>query len=170
MYALGFRNAFDMQFRDNGDLLTSDNGPTGMDKFMVVDAGGNYGWPNELGFHDNPEYINPLHVWTETVSPTGLHIYRGEQFPQQYQGQLFQVLFGYTYTEGPNVNGKRVQTVEINGEGQDTEVTFEDFAVWKFDDEFPNNPVDITEGPDGSLYVTDIFQNTIFRISYQGDS
>lgn len=170
VYALGFRNAFDMHFRDNGDLLTSDNGPTGMDKFMVVDAGGNYGWPNELGFHDNPEYINPLHVWTETVSPTGLHIYRGEQFPQQYQGQLFQVLFGYTYTEGPNVNGKRVQTVEINGEGQDTEVTFEDFAVWKFDDEFPNNPVDITEGPDGSLYVTDIFQNTIFRISYQGDS
>jgi len=167
VYALGFRNAFDMQFRENGDLLVSDNGPTGMDKFMVVEAGGNYGWPNELGFHSNPEYINPLHVWTETVSPTGMHIYRGDQFPPQYHGKLFHVLFGFTYSEGPNPNGKRVQMVNITGEGQNTEVSFEDFAVWKFDDGFPNNPVDITEGPDGSLFVTDIFQGKIFRISYR---
>ena len=167
VYALGFRNAFDLQFRDNGDLLVSDNGPTGMDKFMVVEAGGNYGWPNELGFHSNPEYINPIHVWTETVSPTGMHIYRGDQYPQQYRGKLFHVLFGFTYSEGPNPNGKRVQMVNISGEGQETEVSFEDFAVWEFNNGFPNNPVDVTEGPDGSLYITDIFQGKIFRISYQ---
>ena len=167
VYALGLRNAYDMQFRDNGDLLVSDNGPTGMDKFMVVEAGGNYGWPDELGFHNNPEYINPIHVWVETVAPTGLHKYRGSMFPSEYQGKVFQVLFGFTYSASPNPNGKRVQVVHTSGEGQDTEVTFEDFAVWQFDDGFPNNPVDITEGPDGSLYVTDIFQGKIFRISYQ---
>jgi glucose/arabinose dehydrogenase len=167
VYALGFRNAFDLLFRENGDLLASDNGPTGMDKFMVVEAGGNYGWPNELGFHNNPEYVNPIHVWRETVSPTGMHVYRGDQFPSEYQGKLFKVLFGLTYSEGPNTNGKRLQWVDIEGEGQGTEVTFNDFAVWQFNDGFPNNPVDVTEGPDGSLYVTDIFQGKIFRISYQ---
>lgn len=166
VYALGFRNAYDLIFRENGDLLSADNGPTGMDKFMVVEAGGNYGWPEKLGFHEDPEYINPIHVWTETVSPTGMHIYQGNQFPEEYHGKLFQVLFGFTYSEGPNPNGKRVQAVTLNGEGQSTEAVFEDFAVWDFDG-FPNNPVDVTEGPDGSLYVGDIFQGKIFRIRYQ---
>jgi len=166
-YAVGFRNAFDLHFRDNGDLLVSDNGPTGMDRFMVVESGGNYGWPEELGFHDNPEFINPVHVWTETVSPTGMLTYSGTQFPAEYRGKLFHVLFGYTYSEGPNVNGKRIQVVNLDGDGRETEAVFEDFAVWNFDDQSPNNPVDIAEGPDGSLYVGDIFQNKIFRIQYR---
>lgn len=165
-YALGFRNAFDMHFRENGDLIVSDNGPTGMDRFMVVEAGGNYGWPEQVGFHDDPRFINPLHVWTETVSPTGLLTYRGTQFPEEYRGKLFQVLFGYTYSEGPNANGKRVQVVNLEGSGQETEVVFDDFAVWNFDEQMPNNPVDIAEGPNGSLYVGDIFQNKIFKITY----
>lgn len=44
LYALGFRNAFDRKFRDNGDLLVSDNGPTGMDNLIIVEAGENYAW------------------------------------------------------------------------------------------------------------------------------
>jgi glucose/arabinose dehydrogenase len=167
IYALGFRNAYDMQFRENGDLLATDNGPSGMDRFLVIEAGGNYGWPDEEGFNENPDFTNPIHVWVNTTAPTGMHIYRGDQFPSEYHGQLFQVLFGFTASTTPNENGKRVQVVDISGEGQDIEVTFEDFAVWEFNDGFPNNPVDITEGPDGSLYVTDIFQGKIFRISYQ---
>jgi len=165
-YAVGFRNAFDMNFRSNGDLIVSDNGPTGMDRFMVVEAGGNYGWPEELGFHDNPEFVNPIHVWTETVSPTGMLTYKGTHFPDRYRGKLFHVLFGYTYSQGPNANGKRIQVVNMGGTGQETTAQFEDFAVWNFDEQSPNNPVDIAEGPDGSLYVGDIFQNKIFRISY----
>lgn len=166
VYAMGFRNAFDMVFLDNGDLLTADNGPTGMDRFIAVEEGGDHGWPAEIGYHENPDFINPVHVWTETVSPTGMHIYKGDQFPEMYRGKLFQVLFGYTYSEGPNANGKRIQVLELSGEGQDLSVDFDDFAVWEFDGEFPNNPVDLAEGPDGSLYVTDIFQGKIFKISY----
>lgn len=165
-YALGFRNAFDMHFRDNGDLIVSDNGPTGMDRFMVVEAGGNYGWPEEIGFHENPLFINPIHVWTETVSPTGMLTYNAQQFPDEYRGQLFHVLFGYTFSEGPNANGKRIQVVRLVGSGNNTSAEFEDFAVWNFNEESPNNPVDIAVGPDGSLYVGDIFQNKIFRIFY----
>lgn len=167
VYALGFRNSYDMYFRENGDLLANDNGPDGMDRFMVIEAGGNYGWPEEEGFNDNPEFTNPLQVWESTVAPTGMHFYKGDQFPSEYQNKLFQVLFGFTASTTPNANGKRVQIVNIEGEGQDTEVSFEDFAVWEFNDGFPNNPVDITEGPDGSLYIGDIFQNKIFRIRYE---
>lgn len=167
VYALGFRNAYDMQFLDDGTLLANDNGPDGMDRFFVIDAGANYGWPVEQGFNDNPDFTNPIFVWENTVSPTGMHLYKGDQFPEEYQGKLFQVLFGFTASSTPNENGKRVQIVDIEGAGQETEVAFNDFAVWQFNDGFPNNPVDITEGPDGSLYVTDIFQGKIFRITYQ---
>jgi quinoprotein glucose dehydrogenase len=166
-YAVGFRNAFDLHFRENGDMLICDNGPIGMDRFMVVESGGNYGWPEELGFHDNPEFINPVHVWTETVSPMGMLTYKGTQFPDQYRGKIFHVLFGYTYSEGPNVNGKRIQVVSLDGSGSETEAVFEDFAVWNFDDQSPINPVDITEGPGGSLYVGDIFQNSICAIEFR---
>ncbi|MFU8813473.1 MAG: PQQ-dependent sugar dehydrogenase [Balneolaceae bacterium] len=165
VYAIGFRNAFDMLFLDNGDLLATDNGPTGMDKMMVVEAGGNYGWPDELGFNDNPEFTNPIHVWTETVSPTGMVKTRGSQFPAAYRNKVYQVLFGFTFSSGPNTNGKRVQIAELSGQGQNTTVTFTDFAVWQFEGT-PNNPVDIAEGPDGSLYVSDIFQGKIFRIRH----
>ncbi|MFO7848024.1 MAG: PQQ-dependent sugar dehydrogenase [Balneolaceae bacterium] len=167
IYAIGFRNAFDMIFRDDGELLVSDNGPTGMDRLMSVQAGGNYGWPAEPGFHDNSDFINPAHVWTETVSPTGMLFYEGDQFPTEFRGKLFHVLFGYTYSEGPNSNGKRVQVLDLSGEGEDLSIDFNDFAVWEFDEEFPNNPVDIAEGPDGSLYVSDIFQGKIYKISYE---
>ncbi len=165
-YALGFRNSFDMYFRENGDLLANDNGPDGMDRFMVIEAGGNYGWPIEEGFNNNPEFTNPIKVWENTVAPTGMHFYKGDHYPEEYQNKLFQVLFGFTASTTPNQNGKRIQIVSIEGEGLDTEVIFEDFAVWEFNDGFPNNPVDITEGPDGNLYVGDIFQNKIFRIRY----
>lgn len=167
LYALGFRNAFDLHFRENGDLLANDNGPSGMDRFMVIEPGGNYGWPVEEGFNSNPDFTNPVYVWENTVSPTGMHRYKGSQFPPEYHGKLFQVLFGFTFSETPNAEGKRVQTVNISGEGQDTNVSFEDFAVWNFNGGFPHNPVDITEGPDGSLYIGDIFQGKIFRISYE---
>lgn len=167
IYALGFRNAFDMTFRANGDLIVADNGPVAMDRLLVVEAGGNYGWPEVAGFHGDPDFIEPIHVWEEmSVSPTGIHAYQGDQFPAEYQGKLFQVLFGWTYTEGPNPAGKRVQVLHLEGQGQQTTVEVEDFAVYEF--EGIGNPVDITEGPDGSLYISDIFKGKIFRIRYEG--
>ena len=94
-------------------------------------------------------------------------IYRDNQFPSHYHDKLFHVLFGLTHTSEPYEHGKRVQIFHLEGQGQETSVEFEDFAVWEFDGGFPHNPVDITEGPDGSLYVTDIFQEKIFRIYYE---
>lgn len=69
------------------------------------------------------------------------------------------MLFGYTYSEGPSAIGKRILVVTLNGNGLQTEPQFEDFAVWNFDEESPNNPFDIAEKPNKSIYAGDIFQN-----------
>lgn len=169
VYASGFRNAYDLVFRENGELLTTDNGPNKKDEFDVVFPGKDYGWPVAVGDSGNTgnKFVDPIHVWEKITSPTGMHIYKGNQFPEVYRGKLFQVLFGRTHkTEfEDDTKAKRVQVVHLTGEGLNTKAEFEDFAVFKFGN-IINNPLDITEGPDGSLYVTDIFQGKIFRISY----
>ncbi len=162
-YAYGLRNSFDLAFNEAGDLFSADNGPRRNDEFNRIVARGNYGWPIRLGEHaPDSVLINPLHTWRKIVSPNGMVFYRGTQFPAAYRGKLFLVLFGSTFSEGPSAIAKRVQVVDVDA----TPPTFEDFAVYTFTG--TGNPLDITEGPDGSLYLADIFQGRIFRISFGG--
>ncbi|MDZ7718785.1 MAG: hypothetical protein U5K72_08225 [Balneolaceae bacterium] len=39
-----------------------------------------------------------------------------------------------------------------------------DFLIYQFDG--LANPIDITEGPDGRLFINDFFQGHIYSISY----
>lgn len=162
-YAYGLRNSFDLAFNDDGDLFSADNGPSQNDELNRIVAGGNYGWPLHLGEHaPDPAFINPAHTWGQIVSPDGMVFYRGTQFPASYRGKLFLVLFGSTFSEGPSPIAKRVQVVDLAA----TPPTFEDFAVYTTTG--MGNPLDLAEGPDGSLYLADIFQGRIFRIWYSG--
>ena len=161
-YAQGFRNCFDLAFDAAGNLFSTDNGPERDDELNGIVAGGNYGWPLELGASSTQGFVGPLHVWPQIVAPGGMMFYEGTQFPAAYRGKLFLVLFGDTYSSGRSDRAKRVQVVDLAS----TPPTFEDFAVYDFVGF--GNPLDITEGPDGSVYVNDIFRGQIYRISYGG--
>lgn len=161
-YAYGLRNSFDLAIDDTGELFAADNGPDTNDELNRIEAGGNYGWPLAIGGSSAPEFIAPLHVWPLIVSPDGMAFYRGTQFPAAFRGKLFLVLFGDTFSTGPSERAKRVQVVDLDSNPP----TFEDFAVYDFSG--VGNPLDVTEGPDGSLFVSDIFQGRIFRIRYTG--
>lgn len=161
-YAYGFRNCFDLVFNNSGDLFSTDNGPDRDDELNEVVAGGNYGWPVALGETSAPEFIAPLHVWSQIVAPAGMLFYQGTQFPAAYRGKLFLVLFGDTFAQGPSDRAKRVQVIDLDA----PTLSLEDFAVYDFAD--IGNPLDVTEGPDGSLFLSDIFQGRIFKISYEG--
>lgn len=161
-YAYGLRNSFDLAFDDAGRLYSADNGPSSDDELNRIVRGGNYGWPMALGQTSNPGLESPIHVWPEIVSPNGMAFYRGTQFPAAYRGQLFLVLFGSTFAPGPSDRAKRVQTVDLGV----TPPRLEDFAVYDFAG--TGNPLDVAIGPDGSLYLSDIFQGLVFRIRYTG--
>lgn len=165
VYALGFRNPYDLIFSEDAELFVNDNGSDGNDGFYKITPGSNAGWPIAEGHHDNPDFIQPLYVWDNTVVPTGMHIYQGQQFPDQYKGKLFLILYGKT-TEGLNSNGKRVQVVDLSEENL-TESSFADFMIYRF--EGFANPLDITEGPDGTLYISDVIQGHIYSVSYVGN-
>ncbi len=161
-WAYGLRNSFDLAFDEDGSLYSADNGPETNDELNRIVEGGNYGWPLALGATSTPGLVDPLHVWPEIVSPDGMVFYQGTAFPAAYRGKLFLVLFGDTYSYGPSEQAKRVQVVDLSTQPP----AFEDFAVYDFAG--IGNPLDVAVGPDGGLYVSDIFQGRIFRIRYTG--
>lgn len=163
VYALGFRNPYDLIFSESGDLLVNDNGSEGNDSFYKVTPGSNAGWPVVEGTHNNPDFIQPLYVWSNTVVPTGMHVYKGDQFPANFQGKLFMTLFGQT-KEGQNPYGKRIQIVDVENGEVLNDNHWIDFLIYQFDG--LANPIDITEGPDGRLYINDFFQGHIYVVSY----
>jgi glucose/arabinose dehydrogenase len=113
-YAYGFRNCFDLVFDNEGELFSADNGPETSDEFNQIVAGGNYGWPIRLGETSASEFVAPLRVWPQIVSPAGMTFYQGTQFPSAFRGKLFLVLFGDTFSDGPSDRAKRVQVVDLD--------------------------------------------------------
>lgn len=160
-YAYGFRNCFDLVFDGAGALFSADNGPERDDELNRIVAGGNYGWPMELGETSAPEFVAPLHVWPQIVAPGGMMFYKGTQFPAAFRGKLFLVLFGDTFSYAASDRAKRLQVVDLGT----TPPSLEDFAVYEFSG--LGNPLDVTEGPDGSVLLSDIFRGEIFKISYR---
>lgn len=59
IYTYGHRNAQGLVFVD-GNLFSTEHEPSSDDELNLLEAGGNYGWPNVAGYKDNLayEYIN----------------------------------------------------------------------------------------------------------------
>lgn len=162
------------------------------EELMKVDDGSNFGWPfcyydhmqetrvlgpeyggdgNEIGRcteFDTPAVAFPGH-W----APNGVHFYTGDQFPERYHNSGF-IAFHGSWNRAPlPQQGYKVVFVPFNGEEPSGE--FETFADgFTGTDELmaPSNaayrPMGLTEGPDGSLYISDTQQGKIWRIVYTG--
>lgn len=157
VYARGLRNAYDLAFDGNGQLFAGDNGPDygPPDEFHLLLPGRDHGYPWYECDHCfmAPAGVNlvpPLHQFLPHVAPTGLTAYLAHQFPG-YSNNLFITL--WSAFEG----AQKVVRFGPNGEGMTDFAT--GFAA----------PIDLTVGPDGSLYVADWATGIIFKISYRGN-
>ena len=56
MFTYGHRNPQGLVFVGNR-LYSSEQGPSSDDEINILEAGGNYGWPNVSGFRDNQGYV-----------------------------------------------------------------------------------------------------------------
>jgi len=166
VYASGLRNPYDLAFHPvTGELFATDNGrdtpDTGVsDELNVIVEGGNYGWPDcwDVGEGTHCEgTIPPVVELQEHSSADGLAFYTGHLFPSQYQNVLFIALWGAN--SGDPAIGKKVVAVVLTRSGTDWQGTVYDFA-WGF-----ANPLDVTVGPDGALYVADFGTGRVYRIS-----
>lgn len=106
IYSFGHRNPQGVWLdRETGVLYESEHGPYGGDEINIIEAGENYGWPlatsgiNYPGDYVSPQESEfdarqPLQSWTPSIAPSGIMVYRGEDFPALYGDLLVSGLAG----------------------------------------------------------------------------
>jgi glucose/arabinose dehydrogenase len=181
--ATGLRNSVGFDWRpadgalyatDNGrDLLGDDVPPCELNK---IEPGKFYGWPFVLGNGQlDPDFgaqggdrvaaaVLPAHAFGAHVAPLGMRFYRGRAFPERYRGQAFVALHGsWNRTKK---SGYKVVLLEWRPDGSIAESDF--LTGFEVNEDVIGRPVDVLDGPDGSLYVSDDFGGAVYRVTYGG--
>jgi glucose/arabinose dehydrogenase len=95
----GHRNPYGLAFDADGRLWESEMGPMGGDELNLIKPGLNYGWPkasNGSNYDGTPipdhkpgdGFEPPRLWWNPSISPAGLMLYRGGNWPQ-WKGDAF---------------------------------------------------------------------------------
>ena len=120
---------------------------------------------------DCSTFNQPLVNFGAHWAPNGMHFYQGNQFPDRYRHGAF-VAFHGGFDRAPFPNeGYQVAFVPFDRNGQ-ASGDWETFADGFAGSSGPlpatalHRPVGVTEGPDGSLYVSDDRGGRIYRIQY----
>jgi glucose/arabinose dehydrogenase len=122
---------------------------------------------------DCSTYNQPLVTFGAHWAPNGVHFYSGKQFPAKYRGGAF-VAFHGGFDRRPLPNeGYQVQFVPFgrNGRPSGAAETFADgFAgsTGPLPETAKHRPVGVTEGADGSLYISDDRGGRIWRVVFVG--
>ncbi len=167
-----------------------DNAELPAECMYELHKGSNAGWP--YIYYDQiqgkkilaPEYggdgkktagedaIDPIYAFPGHLAPNGLLFYTGHQFPEKYRNGAF-IAFHGSWNRAPEPqegfyvafvpfrNGKPSGKWEIFADG------FSGGAKNTASGGALHRPCGLAEGPDGSLYVTDDVQGTIWRITYK---
>ena len=188
IYGSGLRNPVGMVFNPTTRALwTAVNERDHLGDDLVPDFvtsvadGGFYGWPYAyIGQHPEPalngarpdliaKSIVPDVLLTSHAAALGLAFYTGNQFPADYQGDLFVALHG-------SINRSRLSGYSVvrvpfeNGRPAGPPVDFmtgfivddgEQKVVW-------GRPVDVLQAADGTLLISDDGGNRIWRVRYVG--
>jgi glucose/arabinose dehydrogenase len=154
---------------DNGrDLLGNDYPPCELNR---IEMGGFYGWPHVNGFGDSdPDFpdddrlqnaIPPAHGFRAHNAPLGIRFLTDPALPLDYQGSALVALHGSWNRS--SYDGYKVVSLHWNGEGFDEK----DFlSGFENKGDIIGRPVDIAEGNDGCVYISDDFSMSIFRVCY----
>ena len=186
LFATGIRNAVGLAVNPiTGELWCSVNERDGLGNNLVPDyithvqPGGFYGWPWwYIGSHQDPRHpgkhpelkdkvIVPDVLLQPHNASLQMTFYSGNQFPAQYQGDIFASEHG-SWNRNPRAGYEVIrvplhQTGHAQGDYEDflTGFVVDDTSVW-------GRPVGITTAPDGSLLVTDDGSESIWRVAYTG--
>lgn len=157
--------------------------------FYAINKGDDAGWPYVYYDHfqqkkiQSPEYggdgkkaggekaIDPLVAFPGHMAPNALLFYTGNQFPEKYKQGAFIAFHGswnrsplpqegYYVVFVPFKDGKPNGKWEVFADG------FSGTGVVKNPRDAQHRPCGLTQGPDGSLYVSDDVKGTIYKISY----
>ncbi len=180
IYAAGLRNSVGFDWRpgtrelyatDNGrDLLGDDVPPCELNR---VERGGFYGWPYAHGMNQtDPDFgegqpariagsIPPVHAFGAHQAPLGITFLRHPAQGDEYRGAALVALHGSWNRS--QLSGYKVVSLHWNADGSIRESDF--LTGFQVGDDVIGRPVDVAEGPDGAIYVSDDYAGAIYRIT-----
>ena len=130
VYSLGHRDPKGMTWDDNGNLFVAEFGPEKNDEINLIQAGKNYGWPEQQCSGD-VNFENPILCYDPSIEPGGILFYSGDtldfEFPFIMASMRAANLYQLDFEEGLSS-----QQSILSGIGRVR---------------------DVVQGPDGSLYV-----------------
>jgi glucose/arabinose dehydrogenase len=182
----------DQLFQSYPNLYTQQQGAElPAETMYALNKGDNCGWP--YVYYDQvqkkkllqPEYggdgrksagddvIDPIAAFPGHMAPNGLLFYTGNMFPDRYKKGAFIAFHGSWNRAPEKQKGYFVAFVPFK-EGRpsgDWEIFANNFAGLdsiSSPGDAKHRPCGLAQGPDGSLYVSDDSQGTIYRITYSG--
>ena len=130
VYSLGHRNPQGMTWDEHGNMFVAEFGPEKNDEINLIQAGKNYGWP-EQQCSGNENFENAILCYDPSIEPGGILFYSGDkldfEFPFILASMRAANLFQLDFEEGLSS-----QKSILSGIGRVR---------------------DVVQGPDGSLYV-----------------
>ena len=155
VFLSGIRNTQGFDWFDNEHLLVMEHGPTfnddggpparGWDRFSVLKAGQNAGWPDVYRCDTAPGISEPVIVWERAFPPGGGTRYRGSAIPE-WTGSFFTATLGLpTFPD----EGQHLHRIQLNPDNPYVVERREVFLKRQYGRLRP-----VAEGPDGYLYVT----------------
>jgi glucose/arabinose dehydrogenase len=142
VYSYGHRNPQGLAWHpETSDLFSSEHGPSGEqgwrghDEINRIIPGGNYGWPIEIGTHQNPAFIGPIVFWQNSTPPTGMTFFQKDLFVASLRSQaLLRIILEI---KDGNYQVKEIERWFASGP-----------SAGRF-----GRLRDVVEGPDGNLYL-----------------
>ena len=127
VYSYGHRNPQGIGWDETGRMYACEFGQNTWDELNVIEAGGNYGWPEVEGIAGDDEdssFIDPVQQWpTDEASPSGMTIADGTIYIA-------------------NLRGERLRAIPLSALGQSTETVTDQGRLR-----------DVVRTPDGKLWI-----------------
>jgi glucose/arabinose dehydrogenase len=183
-YATGLRNSEGFDWNAQGELYATDNGRDllGDDfppcEFNKIQQGKFYGWPfangdkvkdpNNGDGHEAEiaNSIAPAHGFRAHNAPLGMTFIHHANVSDDYKSAALVALHG-SWNRSKK-DGYKVVSLHWQNDGSIVEKDF--MTGFLKDDNVIGRPVDVTEGSDGAIYISDDFAGAIYRVAYQPGS
>jgi glucose/arabinose dehydrogenase len=161
------------------------------EEFVKIKERDDFGWPYAYydpfkqkrmlapeyggdGEKEAPGYVNPLLGLPAHWAPNDLLFYSGDQFPERYKQGAFIAFHGSTnrspYPQAgyivafiPFEDGKPKGKWEVFADGFAGTEIIQQMSDAKY------RPMGLSEGPDGSLYISESKNGKIWRVMYKGN-